>query len=77
MFYIPQTIKYLFNDIFVPFIGIKLPISCITMKIATNSILSRGCCIRERAKKKKIYSLFVDSDRVLSKSLFSKAKFAN
>ena len=33
MFCIPQTIKYLFNDMFISFIGIKLPMCCITIKI--------------------------------------------
>ena len=43
---------------------------CMTIKIATNSILSRGCWIREQAKKKKeICSLFVDSDSFLSNEL--------
>ena len=74
MFCIPQTIKYLFNDMFISFIGIKLPMCCITIKIAINSILSRGCWICERAKKKKICNLFVDSDSLLSNELVFRSK---
>ena len=46
----------------------------ITIKIAINSILSRGCWICERAKKKKICNLFVDSGSLLSNELVFRSK---